>query len=90
MTEISLTERILQTCKEARLAGQYVEIDFMLPSILYQRTPDNIFHFQEEAAGQLIELYRATAEQTGLALRDVVLWGAQGWDMEGTKLTVRG
>lgn len=88
MTGKLLAEKILTTCREARAAGQYIEVDFMLPSVLYHRDGNTAFHFVENNAEQLFTAYRPTAEQTGLPLRDVLLWAAQVWDMRGERLVI--
>ena len=90
MREPVTAQTILEACRVARRQGQYIEIDWMLPSILYHRDADNVFHLSEDTAIDIFDLYRATAEQTGVALRDVLLWAAQNWQVKGTKLVISG
>lgn len=88
MTNHTLTAQILAACKDARKAGQFVDIDFMLPSVLYYRDDGTEFHFSEQGAQNLFNHYRQVAELSGLPLRDVLLWAAQSWDLSGDKLIV--
>lgn len=87
MNEPSLSAQILATCRKVRGEGQYLDIDFMLPSVLYNRGGGTEFHFREKGAESLFNHYRPVAEQTGLPMKDVLLWAAQGWDLSGTQLT---
>jgi hypothetical protein len=88
MPNHALTAQILATCRDARKTGQFVDIDFMLPSVLYYRDDGTEFHFSEQGAQNLFEHYREIAELTSLPLRDVLLWAAQSWDLSGDSLTV--
>ena len=88
MSEPNLTAQILATCRKARGEGQYLDIDFMLPSVLYFRDGVTEFHFREAGAQNLFTHYRPIAECTGLPLRDVLLWAAQGWDLSGDQLSL--
>jgi hypothetical protein len=90
MNELNLTTQILATCRKVRGEGQYLDIDFMLPSLLYFRNDDFEYHFREHDAQKMLDHYRPLAEQTGLPLRDVLLWAAQGWDLSGDRLTFGG
>lgn len=81
-----LTVQILTACRKARGEGQYLDIDFMLPSVLYVRQADIEFHFREQGAQNLFDYYRPVAERTGLPLKDVLLWAAQDWDLSGNRL----
>jgi hypothetical protein len=80
-----LTVQILTTCRKARGEGQFLDIDFMLPSVLYNRGGTE-FHFSEAGAQNLFDYYRPVAERTGLPLKDVLLWAAQEWDLSGNRL----
>lgn len=86
MNEPNLTAEVLATCRRARAEGQYLDIDFMLPSVLYVRRGDVEFHFSEHGAQSLFDYYRPVAERTGLPLKDVLLWAAQDWDLSGNRL----
>lgn len=88
MTDHSLAAEILGTCRSARKAGQFLDIDFMLPSVLYCREPGIEFHFREQSAQNLFDHYRDIAESTGVPLREVLLWAAQTWDLTGETLLV--
>ena len=83
-----LAGQILTTCRKARKEGQFLDIDFMLPSVLYNRGAGYEFHFREAGAQTLFERYRSVAEQTGLPMKDVLLWAAQEWDLSGKSLTL--
>jgi len=83
-----LPAQILTACRKARGEGQFLDIDFMLPSVLYNRGAGTEFHFREEGAQTLFDRYRPVAEQTGLPMKDVLLWAAQEWDLSGNKLTL--
>jgi hypothetical protein len=83
-----LSAQILTACRKARGEGQFLDIDFMLPSVLYNRGAGTEFHFQEAGAQTLFERYRPVAEQTGLPMKEVLLWAAQEWDLSGSKLTL--
>lgn len=88
MTDPSLAAQILTTCRKVRAEGQYLDIDFMLPSVLYNRGGGTEFYFREAGANVLFDRYRSVAEQSGLPLRDVLLWAAQGWDLSGSSLAL--
>lgn len=88
MNEPTLATQILATCRAARAQGQYLDIDFMLPSILYNRGGGTEFHFRDQGAQKVFDHYRTVAERTGLPLRDVLLWAAQDWDLTGNRLTI--
>lgn len=88
MNTTPLAAQILAACRKARSEGQYLDIDFMLPSVLYNRGGDTEFHFREEGAQNLFERYRPLAEQTGLPMKDVLLWAAQEWDLSGSSLAL--
>lgn len=88
MNTLPLAAQILATCRKVRREGQYLDIDFMLPSVLYNRGGGNEFHFAEAGAQTLFERYRSVAEQTGLPMKDVLLWAAQEWDLSGRSLTL--
>mgnify|MGYP001611917831 CR=1 FL=1 len=88
MNEPELATQILATCRKVRGEGQFLDIDFMLPSILYNRGGGIEFHFRDQGAQQVFDYYRTVAERTGLPLRDVLLWAAQGWDLSGNQLVI--
>jgi hypothetical protein len=88
MNEPKLAQQILATCRKVRGEGQYLDIDFMLPSILYNRGGGIEFHFRDQGAQKVFDYYRTVAECTGLPLRDVLLWAAQAWDLTGNRLTI--
>ncbi|MNF56547.1 hypothetical protein D3C84_380370 [compost metagenome] len=83
-----LAAQILTTCRKARGEGQFLDIDFMLPSVLYNRGGGTEFRFREAGAQTLFERYRPVAEQTGLPMKDVLLWAAQEWDLSGNSLAL--
>lgn len=74
-----LQEQIEAAALAARRSGQFIDIDFMLPSILIHRGPDDEFYFQEHEAQEQLDHYRPIAEMTHANLKDVLLWSAQGW-----------
>lgn len=88
MNTTPLAAQILATCRKVRGEGQYLDIDFMLPSVLYNRGGGTEFHFAEQGAYTLFERYRPVAEQTGLPMKDVLLWAAQEWDLSGSSLAL--
>lgn len=85
MNDTNLAAQILATCRKVRGEGQYLDIDFMLPSVLFNRGGTE-FHFREQGAQHLFDYYRPVAEQTGLPMKDVLLWAAQEWDLSGNRL----
>lgn len=87
MNQANPTPDILTTCRKVRSEGQYLDIDFMLPSVLYFRNDGFEYHFRDQAAQKLLDAYRPLAERTSLPLKDVLLWAAQEWDLSGTSLT---
>ncbi len=76
-------EQIEAKARQARYAGRYVDIDFMLPSIcIYlgqELGPDGLdfIYYKERAAQTMLERFGPTAKALGVALKDLILAQAQ-------------
>lgn len=74
-----LKAQIESKAKAARKEGQYVDIDFMLPSVAIHRGPDDELYYQERAAQDLLDQFRPQAEMFHVSLKDVILSAVQEW-----------
>lgn len=79
MTRQELRGQIEGRALEARRSGQYIDIDWGLPSVTIHRGADDEFHYQEHEASELFDRYRDTVEMTGASMKDVLLASAQEW-----------
>ena len=63
----------------ARSAGQYVEINPYLPTVLVYRGPDDEYFFQEHEASELLDKAETVSNEYEVSQEDYILWSAQGW-----------
>ena len=66
-----------QRALEARRAGQFVDIDWMLPSLLIHRGPDNEQRWTCGEAATQLSTYADEASLVGCSLQDYILAKAQ-------------
>jgi len=79
ITDAELKQQIIKTADAAKAAGQWVEINDMLPTLTIYRGPDDEYFYQEWEALEVVNEYEELADRLVLDVEDVILWAAQGW-----------
>lgn len=65
----------------ARREGQYIDIDYMLPSIHIYCTEAKQFRFTEAEAQNQLNISGVQAKFIGVSVKDLLLAYAQGWQV---------